>query len=115
MMSRRLLAFVLALLLGLAQHAALAHAISHHLSHPANGAKTLATASVGHEHERPAQAGACDLDVVYAEVLGAAGTASAPALAASVPVSDGATAGFLSRQPANLLAAAPRGPPAVSL
>jgi hypothetical protein len=114
-MARRCFALVLALLLGFAQHAALAHAISHHLGHPAGVAAGLAAVSGGHEREAPTQAGACDLDTVYAEVLGAAGTASAPALAASVPVRDGATTAFFSHQAANLLAAAPRGPPAASL
>jgi hypothetical protein len=115
MTSRRLLAFALALLLGLAQHAALAHAIGHHLGHPPGATERVAAQTGGHQHQTPAQAAACDLDAVYAEVLGAAGTGGAPALTPDAPVADRVAIVFFSHPAANILAAAPRGPPAVSL
>ena len=115
-MTRRLLAFALALLLGFAQHAALAHAIGHHAPVAHHDERDHAL----HDSPEPLNApdGAhanCALDSLYVQVLGSAGTVALIVLPYVAPHTSVVAIDFPSVPPATVLAAAPRGPPAATL
>ena len=131
-MTRRFLALALALLLGLAQHAALAHAIAHHapLSHGDEHDRRLggsahdhahayahgeSCAQTEHHHQAPEGAHAnCALDALYVQVLGGTVAVAVSGGPFGAPREALVSDDFLSALPAAVLAAAPRGPPAAT-